>query len=73
MGNKKLDVEGVDGVVGQLVLAVLVEPQVFRGDAELGRVVLDPARLPVLEPFGLVLGVDEELHLPSVRTRRSGK
>jgi hypothetical protein len=47
--------------VGQLVLAVLVEAQVGWVDAELA-VVVDAALFPVLEPLGLLLRVDEELH-----------
>ena len=50
-GEPVLDVHGALGVVGQLVLAVLAEPQVLGPDAVAlvpGEALLDPVLVPVL-------------------------
>src|SRR5205814_4977587 len=57
-----LDVHRALGVVRQLFLLVLVEPQVLLADAQVyvpAEALLDPA----LVPFLVGAGLDEELHL----------
>src|SRR3712207_377783 len=57
-----LDVDGALGVVGELLLGVLVVPQVLRRDAQVGvpaGALVDPVLVPLLVGARL----DEELHL----------
>lgn len=57
-----LDIDGALGVVAELLLGMLEHPQVLRIDAEVDVPV--PALLePVLVPFLVGAGLDEELHL----------
>ena len=57
-----LDVDGALRVVAELLLGVLIEPQVLGVDAEVG---VPAQRLvdPVLVPLFVSTGLDEELHL----------
>ena len=57
-----LDVDGAIGVVRQLLLRMLVEPQVLRVDAQVD-IPLQAGVDPVLMPLAGGVGFDEELHL----------
>ncbi len=57
-----LDVDGALGVVRELLLRVLIEPQVLRVDPEVD-VPVESLIDPVLMPLLVLAGPDEELHL----------
>src|SRR3989449_6474382 len=61
-GKLVLDVVGILGVMGQLVLRVLVEPQLVGPHAQAGQP-LHTLLAPELEPFEIRTRLHEELHL----------